>query len=227
MERAWHCKNLMLPTCTKGMVKMDYITIKEFATDDFVEKKSRFIGYIMPVKTDQETTDFITKISKKHHDATHNVYAYILRDGQIKRYSDNGEPQGTAGIPVLDVLQKEGLVDVCIVVTRYFGGVMLGAGGLVRAYSHCASIAVRAAQIMHMTMCYKIKLECEYSFYGKLSYILPNYNIKVENCDFNAVVEVRLIIRKDRFDSFLKEVTEISNGQVVPCITGEMYQDIE
>ncbi len=125
---------------------MEYITIKEFATDDFVEKKSRFIGYIMPVKTEQEATDFITKISKKHHDATHNVYAYILRDGQVKRYSDNGEPQGTAGIPVLDVLQKEGLVDICIVVTRYFGGVMLGAGGLVRAYSHCASIAVRAAQ---------------------------------------------------------------------------------
>lgn len=206
---------------------MDYKTIKEYATDEFVEKKSRFIGYIMPVKTEKEATDFIAMISKKHFDATHNVYAYILRDGQIKRYSDNGEPQGTAGIPVLDVLQKEGLVDVCVVVTRYFGGIMLGAGGLVRAYSHGAVVAVRAAHIMNMTTCCEVTLECEYTLYGKLSYIFPNFNIRVVDSDFSAAVKIGLLIRKDRFDAFMKEITNISNGQVVPYVTGEVFEDME
>lgn len=109
---------------------MDYKTVRAESQDEFVERKSRFIGYIAPVKTEKEAQDFIVKISKQHFDATHNVYAYVLRDGMTRRYSDNGEPQGTAGVPVLDVLLKEGLTDVCVVVTRYFGGIMLGAGGL-------------------------------------------------------------------------------------------------
>lgn len=206
---------------------MDYKTIKEFATDEFVEKKSRFIGYIMPVKTEKQAIEFVQKISKKHFDATHNVYAYILKDEQIKRYSDNGEPQGTAGIPVLDVLQKEGLVDVCVVVTRYFGGIMLGAGGLVRAYSHGASIAVKASNIMNMTTCCQVKFECEYSLYGKLSYLFPSYNIRVLNTDFNVSVCIEILIRKDRLESFTKELTELSNGQVTPYVIGEIFDDME
>ncbi|WMJ23798.1 YigZ family protein [Paludicola sp. MB14-C6] len=205
---------------------MGYKTIQAYATDEFIEKKSRFIGYIMPVTTEKEATDFIAKISKNHFDATHNVYAYILREGQIKRYSDNGEPQGTAGIPVLDVLQKEGLVDVCVVVTRYFGGTMLGAGGLVRAYSHGASIAVRAAKIMYMTECNVITLECEYTLYGKINYIIPNYNIKVQRCDFTAAVQLELLIEQEKTDAFLKEITDLSNGQVTPYITGQVFADM-
>ena len=103
----------------------DYLTIEGFAEDEFVEKKSRFIGYAKHVETEEEAVSFINELKQKHWDATHNVYAYVLRDGQIRRYSDDGEPQGTAGIPTLDVILKEGVVDVCVVVTRYFGGCLL------------------------------------------------------------------------------------------------------
>ena len=109
----------------------DYLTIEGFAQDEFVEKKSRFIGYAKHVETEEEAVSFINEMKQKHWDATHNVYAYVLRNGQIRRYSDDGEPQGTAGIPTLDVILKEGIVDVCVVVTRYFGGILLGGGGLV------------------------------------------------------------------------------------------------
>ena len=113
---------------------MGYSTIKESASAEFVEKKSRFIGYIAPVKTAEDAAAFIAEIKRKHWDATHNVSAYLLKNGQ-KKYSDDGEPQGTAGMPMLDVLEKENLTDVCVVGTRYFGGILLGGGGLVRAYS--------------------------------------------------------------------------------------------
>ena len=108
------------------MALQSYKTVAGRAEDEFTEKRSRFIGYITPAATEEEALSFISQIKSKHWDATHNVYAYILREGQIKRYSDDGEPQGTAGIPVLDVLQKEGLCDVAVVVTRYFGGILLG-----------------------------------------------------------------------------------------------------
>ena len=122
----------------------EYKTIKEASSDEFIVKKSRFIGYVKPVKTQEEALEFINEIKTKHWDATHNVHAYCLREGGIRRFSDDGEPQGTAGIPSLDVLLKEEVVDCCVVVTRYFGGIMLGAGGLVRAYSHGAKIALDA-----------------------------------------------------------------------------------
>ena len=115
----------------------EYKTVRKNAQDQFVEKRSRFIGYACPVQTEQEALDFITSKKSEHWDASHNVYAYILRDGTM-RFSDDGEPQGTAGMPVLDVLRKSGVTDVVTVATRYFGGILLGGGGLVRAYSHTA-----------------------------------------------------------------------------------------
>ena len=110
-----------------------YTTLAGYGTDEFVEKRSRFIGYAAPVTTEAEAVDFIARIRALHREASHNVYAYALREGQVRRYSDDGEPQGTAGVPVLDVLQKQEIVDAVVVVTRYFGGTLLGAGGLVRA----------------------------------------------------------------------------------------------
>ena len=112
-----------------------YKTIRNAAEDEFVEKRSRFIGHALPVTTEEEALAFIAEMKSKYWDASHNVYAYILREGGIQRFSDDGEPQGTAGIPTLDVLRKEGLTDLVVVVTRYFGGILLGGGGLVRAYS--------------------------------------------------------------------------------------------
>ena len=141
---------------------MNYYTISKPANDSFIEKRSEFIGYIAPVKTNDEAVDFINSIKAMHRKARHNVYAYILRNDNISRYSDDGEPQGTAGVPVLDVLQKRGLTDVCVVVTRYFGGILLGGGGLVRAYSHAASLACDAAHIMNMCLCRRLKIKTDY-----------------------------------------------------------------
>ncbi len=206
---------------------MSYKTIKEYGCDEFVEKKSRFIGYAMPVKTSQEALDFIAKIKSKHYDATHNVSAYIIKDENIKRYSDDGEPQGTAGVPSLDVLEKQGLVNVCVVVTRYFGGIMLGAGGLVRAYSHGAKIAIDAAKVITMADCVRFTLTLDYNLYGKINYIIPNYNIRTENSDFTDTITLTLLILKERFEAFKKQVCEITNGSVEPVIIEEVFEQMD
>ena len=131
----------------KIMKITSYKTTEKEAQDEFVEQRSRFIGYVRPVKTEEEALAFIEEKKKQHWDARHNVYAYVLREGGIQRYSDDGEPHGTAGVPTLDVLLKSGVTDVCVVVTRYFGGILLGAGGLVRAYTKSAKLALEAAQL--------------------------------------------------------------------------------
>lgn len=204
---------------------MNYFTVSQPASDSFIEKKSEFIGYIAPVKTNDEAVDFINKIKSMHRKARHNVYAYILRNDNITRYSDDGEPQGTAGVPVLDVLQKRGLTDVCVVVTRYFGGILLGGGGLVRSYSHTASLACDAAHIMDMRLCHRLKIMTDYNMYGKISYILPNFDTITVNSDFGSSVELEILVMSDRLSALLKELTEITNGsaEVIDC--GELYED--
>ena len=145
---------------------MNYFTIRDFSKASFVEKNSEFIGHICPVKTGDEAIEFIEKIKSEHRKAKHNVYAYIVRDNNISRYSDDGEPQGTAGVPVLEVLKKNNLTDICCVVTRYFGGILLGGGGLVRAYSHSAKIAIDSAEILNMSECRKLTITTDYNLYG-------------------------------------------------------------
>lgn len=194
---------------------LEYTTIHDRAEDEFIERKSRFIGFIAPVETEQQALDFINEIKQKHRDATHNTYAYLLKNG-IKRYSDDGEPQGTAGVPMLDCIEKEGLTDVAVVVTRYFGGILLGAGGLVRAYSHGAKIAVDAAQRKLMTTCVLLNMDLDYSFYGKINYILPNYICRVESTDFGVTVNLKVLFKADQCERFIKEVTELSAALVVP-----------
>lgn len=200
----------------------EYTTILGPAQDEFVERKSRFIGYIAPVETEEEAMAFIAQIKQQNRDATHNTYAYILKNG-VKRYSDDGEPQGTAGVPMLDCIEKERLVDVAVVVTRYFGGILLGAGGLVRAYSHGAKIAVDAAQRKLMTTCTLLGMELDYSFYGKLNYILPKYVCRVEQLDFGAVVSMKVLFKQDQCEAFIKEVTEMSAALVVPQVLEERF----
>lgn len=208
---------------------MEYLTIKDYASDEFIEKKSRFIGHVAPVTTEQEANDFIKEISIKHKSATHNTFAYILRNNgstAIKRYSDNGEPQGTAGVPSLEVLFKEGLTDICVVVTRYYGGIMLGTGGLVRAYSHATKIAIDASVKMHMATCYDVVLECDYNLYQKVLYLLPSYTVVVKDTAFTSLVTLELLIHGDSLDKFTKQITQISNGQVIPVVLGEIFADI-
>ena len=192
----------------------EYLTLKVENSDEFTVKHSRFIGYAKPVTTQDEAVAFINEIKSKHWDAKHNVYAYILRDGQTRRYSDDGEPQGTAGIPVLDVLQKEGLTDCCVVVTRYFGGILLGGGGLVRAYSHAAKLAVDSAEIIKMSMCVRASCTCDYGFYGKLSSLIPECGGTVETSDFTDTVSVTFNIPENLYGSFCAELTEASFGKV-------------
>ena len=192
----------------------EYKTVEFEADDFFIEKKSKFIGYVKPVKTQDEAVEFINRIKSKHWDATHNVYAYILRENNIQRYSDDGEPSGTAGVPVLDVLLKEGLSDVCVVATRYFGGTLLGAGGLVRAYSHTSKIAVEAGNIITMAKCSVLEATVDYSFYERLNNLLSEFNANVVNCDFADNVKVTFSVKENLSDYLNERLTDISNGNI-------------
>ena len=201
----------------------EYRTVAQEAADEFVVKKSRFIGYAKPVTTQQEAIDFIAQIKSKHWDATHNVYAYCLREGQLSRYSDDGEPQGTAGVPALDVLKKEGVTDCVVVCTRYFGGIMLGAGGLVRAYSHTAKIALEAAGVVTMSLCTVAEVVCDYTFYGKLTPLLAQHGAAVEDTAFEDVVRLTFRIRADRYPGLDADVIDRSNGRVRCAVLEERF----
>lgn len=200
-----------------------YYTTAMENQDEFVEKHSRFIGYCKPITTEQEALDFINEKRKKHYDATHNVYAYSLKNGFIKRYSDDGEPQGTAGVPVLEVLTKRQIVDTVIVVTRYFGGTMLGAGGLVRAYSHGAKIALEASKIVKMEKCFSCTIEMGYEWYGKLSGVIPECGGIIDNSDFLQNVVINFHIPVYAISPFQKKLADITNGQLEVKICGEGY----
>lgn len=190
----------------------DFSTINGFAEASFTEKKSEFIGYIRHVETADEAVDFINEIRAKHRKATHNVYAYVVREGNTSGYSDDGEPQGTAGMPVLNVLNKEGLTDVCCVVTRYFGGILLGGGGLVRAYSHSAKLAVDAAERLIMCRCVPVNVTVDYNIYGKIGHVIPEFEAKILDTDFAENVTVKLIVKKNFTEKFIEKITDISNG---------------
>ncbi|MBQ6213362.1 MAG: YigZ family protein [Ruminococcus sp.] len=204
---------------------MNYLTISENAKASFIEKRSEFIGYISPVRTNDEAVAFINSIKAEHRKARHNVYAYILREDNISRYSDDGEPQGTAGVPVLDVLKKRGLTDVCVVVTRYFGGILLGGGGLVRAYSHAASLACDAAHIMDMCLCHRLKITADYGMYGKISYLLPNYDTITVSSDFGSDVVLEILVLSEKLDALTKDLTEVTNGTAKLEDLGELFED--
>ena len=204
----------------------EYITIEHRYEEEYIINKSRFIGYACPVTTQEEAVEFINEIRKKHSDATHNVYAYQIRTPEYSRYSDDCEPQGTAGMPVLDVIKKSGLTDICIVVTRYFGGILLGAGGLVRAYSHSASIAAQGANIIRMSPCSVLKVVCDYGFYGRLSTLVPEFGGIIENTDFGENVTMEFRLQSKDEEAFRKELTEVSFGRVTAEKTGEKFDSI-
>lgn len=193
----------------------EYKTVEKEASDFFIEKKSKFIGYAKPVKTQEEAVEFISEIKSKHWDATHNVYAYVLRENNIQRYSDDGEPSGTAGVPVLDVMLKESLVDVCVVATRYFGGTLLGAGGLVRAYSHTSKIALEAAGIITMAQCSVMRAEVDYSFYDRLNILLSDFSAVILNTSFSDKVCVEFSVKENIVDLLNAKLIDVSNGKYI------------
>ncbi len=194
---------------------MEYFTIAAPAQTSFTEKRSEFIGYLSPVTTNDEAVAFIQSVKAEHRKAKHHVYAYILRDSNITRYSDDGEPQGTAGVPVLEVLQKRSLTDLCCVVVRYFGGILLGGGGLVRAYSHSASLTCDAAQIQHMCGSIPLTLQMDYTLYGKVTNVLPKYGVLEISSDFGTDVMLELQVREEVIGDLKAELTELSAGRIV------------
>lgn len=200
-----------------------YKTVEKEACDELTEKRSRFIGYCKPVKTEAEAVEYINIIKSKHWDARHNVYAYCIREGQTKRYSDDGEPQGTAGVPVLEVLTKNGITDVVVVVTRYFGGILLGTGGLVRAYSASAKKAVEAANVINMVRCSVCTLICDYNRYGKVSSIIPQSGGIIDESSFGSEVSITFHIESGSLERFNKLLADATCGELCTKVEYEDY----
>ena len=190
-----------------------YITIKGRAEARFEEKKSVFIGYACHVESEEEALSFIKEIKDKHRDATHNCYGYVMKGGILCRYSDDGEPQGTAGKPILDMLVKSGVDDVCVVVTRYFGGTLLGTGGLVHAYSLGAKMAVEAAGIVQFENYVVFKVTASYSDYQKISFELERCDAIIDSTDYADNVTVQFAVKEALAYSISKKITEISSGK--------------
>ncbi len=192
---------------------MEYITVRKEASSEFVEKKSRFIGTCKPVKTEEEALEFIGAMRSRYWDASHNVYAYVLRENGIQRFSDDGEPQGTAGIPVLDTLKKGGVTDAVVVATRYFGGTLLGGGGLIRAYSHTASIALAAAEKIVMKECLLLKARCDYSFYGRAAAAIPEVGGVLDDTEFLEAVTLRFHLAPEALEPLRRRLADATNGK--------------
>lgn len=192
---------------------MEYKTVSEFGTDFFIEKKSKFIAYCKPVQTQEQAKNFIDEIKQKHKDATHNVWAYSLRENNVMRYNDDGEPSGTAGIPVLDVIKKTETQDVAIVATRYFGGIMLGGGGLVRAYSHTASIALASAKPIIMRECLVVGVKCHYSYYNKTQELCEKNKAVIDDTLFEDAVTIIFHILEEDLKNFAKDFSELTKGE--------------
>ena len=202
-----------------------YRTVRNEGCGEYEVKRSRFLCYAAPVRSQDEAAAFIAAIKQKHWDARHNCSAYILREGGVKRFSDDGEPQGTAGMPILDVLEKSEVTDVCVVITRYFGGILLGAGGLVRAYSHSAALALEAGEIITMVKCAECELTCDYTLYGRIPALIAEHAGKETGTDFTDSVTVRFRLPEDEVDGFQAQLTEYSSGKYTVAVTGSAFYE--
>ena len=200
-----------------------YTTLRAFGSAELIERKSRFLGYAMPVKTEEEALSFLQKIRSEHRDAKHNVYAYQIANGNLMRYSDDGEPQGTAGLPVLDVIRKNAFTDAILVVTRYFGGILLGTGGLVRAYSAAAKAAVQAAQIGTYVPYSVCKLCCSYAEYPRLESDLARLSVRIDQVDYAEEISLTLAMPSVQYNPFCDHIKEITGGKRVPVLLGTRY----
>ena len=201
----------------------EYLVPTKDGLTEFTERRSRFIGHIWVTDTEAEALARLKEMREKHWDATHNVYAYIIKDGPT-RYSDDGEPQGTAGMPVLEVLKREGLFNVCCVVTRYFGGILLGAGGLVRAYAKSAKDAVDAAGISVKRIWKQMDLILPYRLLDRIKQELARHDGVLLDTEFGADVMLHAILPAANGDAFTSSVTDLSGGKVCPITVGEEYR---
>ena len=201
-----------------------YKTLHDFGSDEIIIEKSTFIGYAKPIKTEEEAVEFVNEIKKKHKDATHNVWAYTVGPTMnIQRYSDDGEPQGTAGIPTLEVIKKEDLRDVVVVVTRYFGGVKLGAGGLVRAYTKGAKIGLDAAKIIEKVMYKEVKIKIDYNQLGKVQNEIMNLGYFIKDTAYTDEVEIVVYSKLEEVDGLTTKMIDITSATANITLGEEFY----
>lgn len=211
----------------KISVKECYKTVARRAEAVLVEKRSKFIATVIPADSEDNALAFLEEMRRKYSDATHNVYAYVIDENNIYRYSDDGEPSGTAGMPVLDTIRKAGIVDCAVVVTRYFGGALLGTGGLVHAYGGAARQGLLAAGIIERRLCDIISVRVDYTTAGRLSHHLAEIGAIIEDTVYDAEVTYFVCVRTDETDRFTADITEHTNGRAIIKNTGRKYIDIE
>ena len=203
----------------------EYLVPSGEAHVEFTEKRSRFLGHIWPVENEEEAIEKIRQMRQKYYDATHNVYAYRIHAGAT-RYSDDSEPQGTAGMPVLEVLRREQLENICCVITRYFGGILLGAGGLVRAYTRSAKQAIDAAGISKMRLWDALDLPCPYAFFESCKRMLAAADGQILQCEYDSMVHIHCLLPKENTEDFLTKLQDASSGSMRPERREQVYRAV-
>lgn len=204
----------------------EYFVPTAAAEAEFVEKRSRFIGHVWPVESEEQAREYIEQMKKKYHDARHNCWCYRLKEGGVERYSDDGEPQGTAGQPMLGVFQKEGVLNVVCVVTRYFGGVLLGAGGLVRAYTQSAKDTLDAAGISVVRRWVEVEAICPYSLFERMKLEVDAVGGVLGGVEYAAEVTVHALLPADAVEEFSARVVELTAGAAEAEVVGELYKAV-
>ena len=192
---------------------------------EFVEKRSSFLGHVRFVETEDAAREFINEMKKKHYDARHNCWCYIVRGGAV-RYSDDGEPQGTAGIPMLEVFRRAGVTNAVCVVTRYFGGILLGTGGLVRAYTAAAKDALLDAGVNEMRQWASLRVTCPYSLYDRVRLEAEKLGAVFENTDYGADITLALLLPEEAAEPFAQTLRELSAGRLVPEKVGSVFRGV-
>lgn len=207
---------------------MDFFrTLHSYGSDEYIVEKSKFIGHAKPVQTEEEARMFVEEIKQKYKDATHNVWAYTIgQNMNIQRYSDDGEPQGTAGIPTLELIKKEDLRNVVVVVTRYFGGIKLGAGGLVRAYTKGAKLGLDAAKIVEKRPFVSFEIEIEYTLLGKIQNELSNNNYFVKEIEYADKVKINVFCESEKTEGLNKMILELTNANAKVSFGDEFYLSV-
>ena len=205
----------------------EYLVPSGYGEAELIEKKSRFIGRVWPAQNEAEAQEYIAQMRKQHWDATHNVFAYIVQNGAVVRFSDDGEPQGTSGLPALNVFKSESVFNVCCVVTRYFGGTLLGAGGLVRAYSKSAKMALNAAGIALLREWNRILIETPYNVYEKIRSAIEMHSGIIDSTQFTANVLIEALLPAASVDKFCRAVCDVSSGTVVPVVESTVLRSVK
>lgn len=203
--------------------KNRYKTVSRESETLLVEKKSKFISHVMPVDNEPDALAYLNKIRSQYPDARHNVYAYVIDENNIFRYSDDGEPSGTAGMPVLDTIRKAGLVDVVVVVTRYFGGTLLGTGGLVHTYSASARQGLEASGIIVRMMCDVVSVSLDYNMAGKLQHKIASEGLLLEDTAYGENVELVICSPQEETERLISEITDLTNGRAQCTVTDRKY----